>query len=185
MGIHIMPPLYEKILKYGPLAQFEYYITGANNMSSIFGLIWRAQTFTPQKAHLLTLLKLKLGRLGEPGTVTISIRATDSEGKPTGNDLTSVEIDGNALVEDPYCQWEDIKIPSYLLKKDLLYAIVIRAESLSMLNVAYWRFHSMVSTYARGKAGTSEDGGTTWSIDSGPPSHDNDYMFEEWGHKII
>jgi len=185
MGIHMMTPLYEMALKYGPLEQFENYTLGANNMSSFFGIIWKAQTFTPQKAHLLTLLKLKLGRSGEPETVTISLRDTDSEGKPTGDDLTSVEIDGNALVEDAYCQWEDIELPSYLLKKDSLYAIVIRAESLSLLNVGYWRFHSQVSTYTRGKAGSSLDGGVTWSMDSGPPLDDNDYMFEEWGRRIL
>jgi len=67
----------------------EYYNSGDNSASNIQGNLWRAQTFTVNEtAHTITVVKLKLYRdSGTVGTLTVSLRATDGSGHPTGSDL--------------------------------------------------------------------------------------------------
>ena len=77
---------------------YENYNTGDDAALGIYGAIWAAQTFTVGAAgHTITSVKLLLYRYGSPGTVTVSIRATDGNGHPTGSDLTSGTTDGNTL----------------------------------------------------------------------------------------
>ncbi len=77
--------------------RFEHYITGDDGAWE-FGIInWMAQTFTPSTAHKITSVKLPLYRWGSPGTITVSIKATDGNGHPTGDDLCLGTTDGNAL----------------------------------------------------------------------------------------
>jgi hypothetical protein len=57
---------------------YEYYNTGDDASLFLYGIYWKAQTFTPLAPHKITSVKLKLYKaIGSPGTVTVSIRATD------------------------------------------------------------------------------------------------------------
>jgi len=59
----------------------------------IFANTWKSQTFTPSIDHTVQLVRLRLIKQGNPiGDVVVSIRVTDTSGRPTGNDLASASI---------------------------------------------------------------------------------------------
>lgn len=157
--------------------RYEYYITGDDTASGLYGPTWIGQTFTPSIAHKITSVKLLLYRMGFPGTVTVSIKATDGEGKPTGDDLCSGTTDGNTLpTESPY-EWREITLgDGYDLDADTKYAIVVKALDGEASNQAAWRRDATDATYAGGQACYSINSGVTWSIRA-----NEDQMFEEWG----
>uniref|UniRef100_A0A6M3M337 Uncharacterized protein n=1 Tax=viral metagenome TaxID=1070528 RepID=A0A6M3M337_9ZZZZ len=161
--------------------RYEYYITGDDSFSGAYYQIWRAQTFTPSTAHKITSVKLKLYRVGYPGTVTASIRATDGDGHPTGNDLCSGTINGNTLTENTAGDWYEITLGAgYNLLADTKYAIVIRAPGVDYPTYIAWREDITSPTYAGGSAEYSTNGGSSWLAEG-----DYDYMFEDWGEAIV
>jgi hypothetical protein len=155
---------------------YESYNTGDDGDGSIYGSIWRAQTFTPSAAHTITSVKLLLYREGTPGTITVSIRAT-SGGQPTGPDLCSGTTNGNTLPTGSPYEWREVTFTSgYDLSAGTQYAIVARATGGDSSNRGRWRWDSSSPTYAGGNLLRSDDDGLTWTSLSGW-----DLMFEEWG----
>lgn len=155
---------------------YEYYNTGQNADLGAYGNDWKAQTFTPSEAHKIISVKLQLHRLGSPGTVTVSIRAT-SAGKPTGGDLCVGTTNGNTLPTNSPYEWREITLGAgYDLEADTKYAIVIRAPSGNNDNRARWRI-DVSGEYAGGNAEDSTNSGSSW-LTTYP---DMDFMFEEWG----
>lgn len=156
---------------------YEYYNTGDNNYNPNYGNInWSAQTFTPATAHKITSVKLKLYRLGSPGTVTVGIRAT-SGGHPTGGDLCVGTIDGNTLTTNTAGAWYEITLGAgYDLSASTKYAIVIRALGGDAENWVAWRMHYGSPTYSGGNGEFSSNGGSSWTSYASI-----DFMFEDWG----
>lgn len=166
--VPLTPPLYE------------YYNAGDDGSTATFGAIRRAQTFTVgATAHMVTSVKLLLYREGSPGTVTVSIRATDGYGHPTGHDLTSGTTDGNTLPTISPGEWREIALTEYSLSANTKYAIVIRAPSGSAGIWLLWRYDGTSPTYTGGNTEISSDSGSTWSSYT-----TEDYMFEVWGGVI-
>ena len=161
----------------GAYGQYEYYITGDHTLGSVYGAAWKGQTFTPQVAHKVTTLKLKLYRLGSPGTATYTIRATDGT-HPIGGDLCSGTIDGNGLTLDSGGLWYEITLGAGTdLNASTKYAIVGRAPSGDIGNLVGWRSNTSAGAYAGGNYEESSDSGVNWA------SHmPGDFMFEEWGN---
>ena len=156
--------------------RYEYYNTGDNGNVLAYGNSWLGQSFTPSIAHTITSIKLKLRRDGSPGTVTVSIKATDGSGHPTGGDLCSGTTDGNTLTTYFAGEWREITLgEGYQLSASTKYAIVVRAPSGGGGNTLRWRTRTP-STYAGGDLEESFDGGSSWFTDV-----DYDQMFEEWG----
>jgi len=156
--------------------RYEYYITGDNLGDMVVLADWRAQTFTPSETHKITSVKLKLQRYNSPGTVTVSIRATDGSGHPTGPDLCSGTTDGNTLTPNEPGEWREITLGTgYEVNADTKYAIVGRALEGSGSNFIYWRLDT-TGTYPGGcrEAGTGVEGGWTSTTTF-------DLMFEDWG----
>lgn len=159
------------------LSLFEYYNIEDNDIMSIVNPYWKAQTFTPSISHKVLKLRLKLYRVGNPGTLIISIRATDVEGKPTGPDLASGTIDGNTFTTDPEGAWYDIYLgEGTILYSGVKYAIVAGTTGpyIDWNNRAPWKTADP-SSYGGGMAASSDDGGNTWAL------WDYDSLFEEWG----
>lgn len=157
---------------------FEYYIAGDGTAYYFFGSRWGAQTFTPSTAHTITSVKIKLYRDGLPGTITVSIRATDGSGHPTGEDLCSGTTNGDTLTTDFAGEWREITLGAgYNLSPDVKYAIVVRAPS---GNLGAWRFDISSSTYTGGCYESSDDSGESWT-----PVVTSDFMFEEWGDLLV
>lgn len=160
--------------------KYQYYDSGDDNDIECWDVnYWIAQTFTPSTSHKITKVKLLLYRVGDPGTLTVAIRATSS-GKPTGSDLCSGTTDGDTLpIGSPYA-WREIEFSSsYNLVASTQYAIVVRgASGVDVNNCVSWRVDSTSATYTGGNSLISTDGGSNWSI-SGMSGWD--MLFEEWG----
>ena len=151
----------------------QQYNTSDDNQKSTGGATWEAQTFTMTTTHRVRYVRLKLYRSATPGNITISIRATDGSGHPTGGDLCSAAINGNELTATSPGYWYRIDFGSPVtLNTGTKYAIVIRSEATGL----YWRSDNTSPTYAGGNREYSSNGGTSWSTDNTA-----DFMFEEYG----
>jgi len=154
---------------------YEYYNTGDDIGLSIYGDKWKAQTLTPSEDHKNTKVKLKLYRVGEPGIITVSIKAT-SEHFPTGDDLCVGTTNGNTLTTDSAGEWREIILGSgYNLLAETQYAIVVRALDGDSDNKIQWKADSSSPTYAGGEYCLSSDGGDSWQRNTL-----YDFMFEDW-----
>jgi len=152
------------------------YNTNDDNADSSYGLIIRAQTFTPAASHTIGSVKLKLYRVGSPGEVAIKIYATDVSGFPTGAVLCSGTINGDTLTTDADGEWYTIYLGSgTALTATTKYAIVVSAPSGSIANYVNWREDATAPSYAGGNAEYSTDSGATWN-----DVLTADFMFEEY-----
>jgi len=140
---------------------------------------WSAMTFEPQQAHTVTEIQLYLSQLStggdSPGTITASIRAT-SGGEPTGGDLVSGTIAGDALSQTPTFDWYSFDLGDGIaLDEGVTYAIVLRAAfDDGSGNVSlYWRWSG--AEYTRGNMYLSSSAGVSWSEIA------NDAFFKESG----
>jgi len=140
-----------------------------------FGQIkWQGQTFTPLENYTIGKVILFLWKSANPNLVTVSIRATDGEGKPTGVDLTSGTTDGNTLpLGDPW-EWREIELTPYALTQGVVYAICVRAPSATGDNRLRWWRRDDDLNYPRGRQHYSNNSGVTWS------GYDADMNFEVW-----
>ena len=160
---------------------YERYNTGIDAYTSLYGDKWRAETFTigntgTNEAHDITSVKLLSYRTGSPGTVTVSIRAVDGDGLPTGADLTSGTLDGNTFTTELMGLWYEFGLTPYGLSAATKYAIVSRVTAGDVGNNAKWRRDQASPTYTGGNRCDSTDAGVTWI-----ENLDNDYSFEEYG----
>ncbi len=143
----------------------------------IHGTQWGAQGFTAGNTttypYYIDNVYIKLNRSGEPGLVTVAIRATDTSGKPTGSDLTSGTINGDVLTTSDFGEWYCVPLTATNLAYNTTYAIVVRAPSASYpTSYVMW----MRSTgYGSGVHSQTADGGLTWT------AYDMDMMFQTWG----
>lgn len=156
--------------------KYEYYNTGDDNYETLEDLDYIGQTFTPQTTHTIASVKLKVFRLGSPGTATIGIRAT-SNSLPIGGNLVSGTFDANAITTDPTGEWaEAILSPPLDVTGGLKYAIVpIHSNYNPNVDELYWCYDSSIPAYAYGEA--VDWTGSAWEV-MYPVS---DCMFEEWG----
>ena len=160
---------------------YEYYNTGDDGAGNFYGATWWAQTFTPSTAHKITSVKLLLYRAGSPGTITVSIRATDGSGHPTGGDLCSGTTNGNTLPTGSPYEWREITLGAGCdLSAGTKYAIVARATSGSSSNKVYWRSDSTSPTYAGGNFEYSTNSGSSWTTYT-----NYDCLFEDWGEPLV
>jgi len=157
------------------MAAVDYYITGDNGGSDFTDTTWFAQTFTASISYNISSVKLKLYRTGNPNTITVSIRAVDGSGHPTGADLTSGTTDGNTLTGGTSGEWREITFgSSYGLTSGTKYAIVIRCAP-DPAHTAGWRRNS-AGAYTGGNYESSTDTGSSWTTSSGI-----DFVFETYG----
>jgi len=156
---------------------FEHCNTGDNAYVVVHQTAWKAQTFTPATAHVIKAVKLKLSKLGNPTTpIDVSIKATDSNGKPTGSDFCHGTLDPADIPSAPDGDpgaWYVISLGvGYSLVADTKYAIVVHMNGGDSSNEIQWRLNTL-APYAGGAMCYSADG-TTWYTGSG------DCMFEEY-----
>ena len=158
------------------MRKYQYYNTGDEADRDIHGNNWGGQTFTPAITHLIGKLQLKFFRVGDPGTITISIKNT-ATGKPVGGDLCHGTIEGTDITENANGEWYEITLGAGAeLAKDTQYAIVVRAPDGDESNKLSWRADISEPTFTGGTYCSSSDSGIDWGTFSGV-----DAMFEEWG----
>lgn len=162
--------------------RYEYYNTGEDVEFGIGTTYWASQTFTPLLAHKITSVKLKLYREYSAGTITVGIRATDVDGKPTGADLCSGTTDGDTLTTDSSGEWREITLgDGYDLVADTKYAIVVRAPDAEKFGETVWWWSSSSAAYTRGWIELSDNSGSSW----GETYTGYDMMFEEWSGSTV
>jgi hypothetical protein len=140
-----------------------YYEQGIDNWA-FYGATWQAQTFTTSEPinYTVTIISLKMYRAGNPGTVTVSIRATDTNGHPSGSDLTSGSLNGNSFTTDTNGAWYNFTLTPYTLSQLTKYAIVVRATAGGSSNYVVWIGAYSSGTYPYGNAEYSTTSGSTW-----------------------
>ena len=116
---------------------------------------WLAQTFTTTASYTLNGVKLYAFEVDPLGDVTVSIKAVDGDGKPTGPDLTSATVDASNWGARP--TWRSVALPDLVLAAATQYAVVIKASEPDL----GWRF-DLDNGYAGGRRWTSTDSGITW-----------------------
>lgn len=155
---------------------YEYWNISDPALANLYSYFWQGQTLTPREAHTAKLLKLMMYRYGLPGTMGVSIRATNGSRVPVGNDLIYVEFDGNTLPTVYTSAKAEVSLGDGIaLEDDVLYAIIARAIGGNNDNYVRWRFQRP-SSYPRGAHVFSSDSGETWEEDT-----TRDMRFEEWG----
>lgn len=154
----------------------DYNNTGNNATDDVYGTAWVSQTFTAGSTYTATRLRLKLYRVGSPGAVVVSLRAT-SAGSPTGSDLCVGVLSGNDLTTDTAGAWYSIMLGSGTsITSAGVYAVVIRATSGDVSNKIVWNVYDTGSgNYAGGSVFTSANSGSSWSADTS-----QDGMFETY-----
>jgi hypothetical protein len=156
--------------------RYEYYSISDPALANLWGVFWQGQTFTPQEAHSIEKIKLRMFRHGAPGSVWVSVKATDASGFPTGADLCSGLIDGNGLPTDYTWKWAEASLDAAIgLADGTKYSVVARGSGGDQDNYVRWRY-ARPQTYPRGVHVFSADEGSNWQEDT-----ESDLMFEEWG----
>ena len=159
---------------------YERYNTGEDGHAEAYGDWYITQTFTigntgTNEDHDVKSIKLRLYREGSPGTFTVSIRAVDVDGKPTGADLTSGTTNGNTLTTDAAGEWRSINVTPYGLSASTKYAIIGSASQGNGINSVHIMFDGTTPTYTGGSYGYSNDEGVSWDLITG-----RDVLFEEY-----
>ena len=158
------------------MRKYQYYNTNDDDDRDIYTANYGAQTFTPGTTHLLGKVKLKLFRVGSPGTATISIKGTINS-KPAGGALCSGTLDADVITDDSGGEWYEITLGDGAeLAADTMYAIEVKAPDGDASNKLSWRADITSPTFTGGTYCTSTDSAVDWSTVSGV-----DIMFEEWG----
>ncbi len=154
---------------------YEKYQAGDDGESVIYDVNWVAQTFTPSANHTCNYVGLRIGRTGVgQGTITVSIKATDGAGKPTGADLASATLDADAMMNAPASMIPFLLGAGVALTASTKYAIVVRVSNGDVTRFLKWRHDGTSPTYTGGSKAYSTDGGSTWTLDT-----NTDFLFEE------
>jgi len=154
---------------------YEHYNTGDDSVWGFYGQYWKAQTFTAESDHVVGAVNLKLYRSGAPGVLTVSIRATDGSGHPTGLDLTSGTTNSNTLTTNTAGEWREVILTPYTLTNGTKYAIVARALGGADTDRVWWRLNQTLPAYAGGNLEHDTNNGTNWETHT-----EMDFMFEVW-----
>jgi len=159
---------------------YEYLNTGGDGDSgAIYSANWTAEQFTSDNtSHTITSVRVPLKRVGDtPGIVTLAITYADSSDFPTGADMTSAVLNGDAMTTSYV--WYDFDVPDITTDYATSYAITVKALSANSTDYILWQADSGGSL-ADAVGSHSSDSGITWVSDS-----PTDYLFEIWGESAI
>jgi hypothetical protein len=123
--------------------------------------IWRAMTFPGVAGYIPKTVSLLMERVGSPGTLTVSIRETDIDGKPTGADLCTATIDADHI--DTTKHIYGLLFGSDIVLTSAQYSLILKTTSTGDAdNRVNWRA-LLPGNYADGDAWNSSDSGSTWN----------------------
>lgn len=134
----------------------------------------RAQTWTATGIYIASQIKVKVYRVGDPGTVTVALWDI-SGGDPDSSQASGTFVGGD-VTTNVAGEWVTITLDSSVsIVKDTVYAVILDDSSSSASNQIYWRVDNN-ALYAGGIVKWSADSGSTWNDQS-----TDDLMFEIWG----
>jgi hypothetical protein len=159
---------------------YESNLTGDDDIAMVYGMNWYGQTFTvTPESHSIVDIRLLVYRVGEPSTITVSIRECGDDGLPTGDDLTSGTFDGDSITNSTGGSWYGVTLTETNLAYDETYAICVRAEAGDEDNYLAVRIDTG-NGYDGGQTITSNSGGIIWTAESS-----NDILFQINGRALI
>lgn len=134
--------------------------------SDVCGIFWIAQTFTTTSAYNIKKVSLYLYEdVTAADVLHVAIKAT-SEGKPTGEDLVSVDID-QSDIGSSYAWVDCVFATSYSLSDATKYAIVLSSPGSSMdgggHNIYIWGHDYNSNPYDGGERNRSTNSGSSWT----------------------
>jgi hypothetical protein len=132
--------------------------------------IWLAQSFIAPFAYSIGGAVLHLSKSGSTiGAVTVSLRAADSSGLPTGSDLASGTFNGTTVLTGTPAEITTQFSPPVALTSGGNYAILVSAPSASGGAAVQWWGEFTSTAPSTQTAQTSGDSGASWAQYSGPP----------------
>ncbi|GAH48477.1 unnamed protein product, partial [marine sediment metagenome] len=161
----------------------ERYNTGEDYQWGSWDGNWSAQTFTIGNTganvdHRITSVKLRLYRIGSPGTGTVAIYTTDGNGKPDEVTSATVNYNFNNLGTNTSGAWVEFTFSSpVMLSPSTKYAIVISAPNGNYENSIWWKADTESPSYTGGDGYYSSNSGGSWTLAESPAA---DLMFETY-----
>jgi len=156
----------------------QYYNSGGDTEETFgtsAGAKWASQTFTPTAGNILDFAKFQIYRTGAAHDVTVDLKATDVNGKPTGSALTTATISAASIGTS--WSWAVATFTEYEMTADTKYALVLHCNACTNSEYINWNTDESSPTYTGGNTGWSTDSGSTWTM------YDSiDSMFETWTH---
>ncbi|MCK5223153.1 hypothetical protein KAR04_00150 [Candidatus Calescamantes bacterium] len=141
----------------------EYDETNQNANEWFGGNVALAQSFTPSQDMDVVKVGIYAKFISSTQSdITVSIRADDGSGKPTGGDLTSGTLPGFG---DTSYAWKTIDVDRYSLTNGTKYHIVVLIPPPSYGTYS-WGLDNTSPTYTGGTQSTSTDLGSSWTVDS-------------------
>ena len=141
-------------------------------------VVFLAQTFTAESSYSIGMVRLRLFRYLLPGTITVSIYATDGSGFPTGSALCTGTTDGDTLTDNSSGELRDIYFNTTAEITDTIkYGITITAPSGDANNTIAWRY-DLSASYTGGQALLFDYLSSGVWNDAGNP--DRDFMFSTY-----
>jgi len=178
---HYTVPAIKSTLKKVLDPMYEYYNTGDDTNSAIWGNYRSGQTATPQVTYMLSSVKVKIRKSGAPpNDFKLEIYNTDGAGKPTGAVLAYGYINKDLIPTGTGIWLEATLNVPVLQTVGVMYARVGSTVGGSGSAYYSWRYDGTSATYPRGTRVSSSDGGATWTVHA-----TFDMLFEDWGYPPI
>jgi len=155
--------------------KYESYEVAGNAWSNNCGNYINGMTFTPLVAHTLTRWVFKMKRTGTAPPTRLRVYLCDGAHKPTGNELTGVDVDLSGLTTDPGGEWFAVDLPPYPVAQGIEYAATLWPDGGDTYNKTGCRYHSPTPTYPRGMYTYSSNLGVSWTAQPAV-----DLIFQEW-----
>lgn len=148
------------------ITNLAFHVVTGDTWYGIGSTVWRGQTFTPTTTGYVSAVILPLCKTGNPGTVTVSIKATDA-GLPTGDDLCVATFDGSTLTSS--LEWRTIVFTTPVeLTASTVYAICVQTS----VATQYCRWRALIASPAYSGGEYLQYSVGSWSANSG-----RDFLF--------
>lgn len=154
--------------------KLEYFDSGGNTTPAVYIDRWYCQTFTPQVNATLGYCRVYINKSGTPtDSLTLAIKATDGEGKPTGPNLTEITLPHTSIGTS--LAWITFNFPDIDIENGTKYALILSTGA-AFLGYG-WRGNT-AGGYPRGECWQSQNQGSSWL------SQVMEVFFEAWGTEI-
>ncbi|MBN1600759.1 MAG: right-handed parallel beta-helix repeat-containing protein [Chitinispirillaceae bacterium] len=136
--------------------------TNGESIDCVYSNIMKSQTIKPLKSFTLNTIRFQLKKSGNPsGNVEMSIKATDSAGKPVGNALATSSISCTTLTDST--QWHSFSfINDITLEAGIQYAICLSAPQGNYSNRIWYQVNT-TGTYPLGFICQTYSSGIVWT----------------------
>ncbi len=142
-----------------------------NSACLLYNDYWIAQTFTLPFLTSISSVAILASRWkkpsGQPGDLTISVRATGIDDNnhlvPSGSDLAVGAIDAGIFTTSDQGDWHTVTLDTPIsIPTNTSYALIFRCANADASNYLNF-FFSMKNPYMDGRHIDSDDGGVTWT----------------------